>query len=102
MRRCSTHEPLRLPRPADGVASVWPDLQGDTWGKMLCYSTYMERLRADEIARARRTPPAEKFRQALELMAWGIEIQRANFRRRNPDEEDAKIDERLQHWLARR
>jgi Rv0078B-related antitoxin len=61
----------------------------------------MERLRAAEIAQARRTPPAEKFRQALDMMAWGINIQRANLRRRHPGESDAEIDARLQRWLRR-
>ena len=68
---------------------------------MLCYSHYMERMRAAEIAQAREMRPAEKFRQALEMMAWGIAIQRANFRRRHPEESDAEIDARLQRWLRR-
>jgi hypothetical protein len=61
----------------------------------------MERMRAAEIAQARRTPPAEKFRQVLDMMAWGIEIQRANLRRRHPEERDAQISARLQRWLHR-
>jgi hypothetical protein len=67
----------------------------------MCYPTYMDQLRADDIARARQTPPAEKLLQALDLMATGIEIQRANFRRRHPEESDAEIEARLQRWLDR-
>jgi hypothetical protein len=54
---------------------------------------------ADDIAEARRTPPAEKLLQALDMMAMGIELQRANLRRRHPDESDAEIQARLQCWL---
>jgi hypothetical protein len=61
----------------------------------------VDRLRADDIARARQTPAAEKFRQALDLMATGIELQRANFRRRHPAESNAEIEARLQRWLDR-
>lgn len=35
------------------------------------------------------------------MMAWGIELQRTNLRRRHPDEGDAQIEERLQRWLDR-
>ena len=49
----------------------------------------------------RRTPPAEKLRQALEMMAMGIELERTNLRRRYPDESDAEIQARLQRWLDR-
>lgn len=58
-------------------------------------------LKADDIAQARRTPPAEKLRQALDMMTMGIELQRANLRRRYPDESDAEIQARLQRWLDR-
>lgn len=67
----------------------------------MCYPVYMDPLRADDIAWARQTPPGEKLLQALDLMATGIEIQRANFRRRHPEESDDEIEARLQRWLDR-
>lgn len=35
------------------------------------------------------------------MMTMGIELQRANLRRRYPDESDAAIQARLQRWLDR-
>lgn len=70
-------------------------------GKGVCYHVHVDPFRADDIAEARRTPVAEKLLQALDLMATGIEIQRANFRRRHPTESTAEIEARLQRWLDR-
>jgi hypothetical protein len=65
------------------------------------YIETVDPLKADDIAQARRTPPAEKLRQALDLMAMGIELKRDNLRRRHPAESDDEIQARLQRWLDR-
>ena len=59
----------------------------------------MDRLRRDDIERARRASPAEKARQALEMMRAGIRLKRAGLRARHPDESDEQIEERVSQWL---
>ena len=58
-------------------------------------------LRRDDIDRAVRTPPEEKARQALEMMAFGIELQRRKLRQAHPGATDIEIDALLRAWLAR-
>jgi Rv0078B-related antitoxin len=60
----------------------------------------MDSLRADDIERARATPPAEKLAQALELMRMGIAMKRAKLRADDPEAPDAVIEDRLLAWLA--
>ena len=59
----------------------------------------MDRLRRDDIERARRATPAEKARQALEMMRAGIRLKRAGLRARYPDESDQQIEQRVRQWL---
>ncbi len=59
----------------------------------------MDALHADDIRRARETPPSEKLRQACELMAFGINLQRQNLRRRNPAATDEEIEALLMSWM---
>ena len=61
----------------------------------------MDRLRQDDIERVRRTPLAERLRQALDAMQTGIELKRATLRRRHPEESEAEIEARLREWLCR-
>jgi hypothetical protein len=61
----------------------------------------VDRLRRDDIERARRTPPAEKARQAFELMRTGIALKRAGIRARRPEVSEAEIEEELRQWLLR-
>lgn len=61
----------------------------------------MDPLRADDIARARATPPEVKLAQGLDMMATGIRLKRAALRHRFPDESEDRIDERMRRWLAR-
>ena len=61
----------------------------------------MDRLRRDDLERARRTPIAERARQALELMSTGIRLQRIALRRRFPAATEEEIERRLRAWLAR-
>jgi hypothetical protein len=58
-------------------------------------------LREDDIARARATPPAERARQAFEMMRTGIALKRTSLRRRHPRESEADLEVRLLRWLAR-
>jgi hypothetical protein len=59
-------------------------------------------LRRDDLERARRTPPAEKLVQAVELMALGIELRRAGIRARQPTATEREIEEELRRWLEQR
>ena len=61
----------------------------------------MDRLRQDDLDRARRTPIEERARQTLEMMATGIRLQRITLRRRFPEASDDEIERRLRAWLAR-
>lgn len=46
--------------------------------------------------------PGEKLQQALDLMAFGIRIQREKFRRQHPDETDEQVEVRLESWMMSR
>ena len=59
----------------------------------------MDRLRRDDIERARRATPAEKARQALEMMRAAIRLKRAGLRARYPEESGRRIEERVRQWL---
>jgi hypothetical protein len=61
----------------------------------------MDPLRRDDLERARRTTPAERARQAFELMRTGIRLRRAALRARFPEESEEQIEARLRRWLAR-
>jgi hypothetical protein len=58
-------------------------------------------LRRDDIERARRTPPDERTRQALEAMRTGIRLKQMALRARFPEESEAQLEARLRRWLAR-
>ena len=61
----------------------------------------MDRLRQDDLDRARRTPVEERARQTLEMMATGIRLQRVALRHRFPEATEDEIERRLRAWLAR-
>lgn len=61
----------------------------------------MDRLRHDDLERARRTPLRERGRQAFELMRTGIRLRRVALRARFPEEGEEQIEARLRRWLAR-
>jgi hypothetical protein len=61
----------------------------------------MDRLRHDDLERARRTPIEERARQTLEMMATGIRLQRVALRSRYPEATEEEIEQRLRAWLAR-
>lgn len=58
-------------------------------------------LEADDIKRSRETPPAEKLRQALELMDAGFRLQRAKLRARYPNASEDELEARFFAWLCR-
>ena len=64
------------------------------------YSPHVDPLRADDIERARATPPGEKLRQALEMMRLGIGMKRTRLRADAPLATDAEIERQLWAWLA--
>ena len=61
----------------------------------------MDRLRHDDVERARRAAPADKFLQALDLMYAGIELKRAGIRSRKPGATEAEVETELRRWLLR-
>ena len=61
----------------------------------------MDPLRADDLARARATPPDEKLRQALELMRVGFALKRVGLRQRFPHATDEELEAQFQRWLSR-
>lgn len=61
----------------------------------------MDRLRHDDLDRARRTPIEERARQTLEMMATGIRLQRVALRSRYPEATEEEVEQRLRAWLAR-
>jgi hypothetical protein len=59
----------------------------------------MDALERDDIDLARRTPPAERARQLLELMRVGFRLKRAALRARHPAAADAQIESLFRAWL---
>jgi hypothetical protein len=57
-------------------------------------------LRESDIELARATEPAEKLRQALELMELGFRLKRAALRERHPNASDAEIQALFRQWLV--
>jgi hypothetical protein len=62
----------------------------------------VDALRRDDVERMRNTPPAEKAKQAFELMRTGIRLKRAALRARHPDATPDQIEHLLQAWLDER
>ena len=60
----------------------------------------MDALRADDIEQAIATSPAQKLRQALEMMEVGFALHRAGLRARFPEASEDEIDAMLARWLA--
>lgn len=61
----------------------------------------MDRLRQDDIARARAATLEERARQTLEVMRTGIRLKRASLAARYPAKSPEEIDALLQRWLER-
>jgi len=56
-------------------------------------------LEKSDLDLDRNASPAEKLRQALEMMASGLELQRANLRRQNPHLSEAELAQAFHRWL---
>ncbi len=59
----------------------------------------LDELSLDDIVTAREASPAERLSQALEVMAYGLEVKRQNLRRARPDASDDDIDKAFEQWL---
>jgi len=59
----------------------------------------MDPLRQAEIDRARRQPPEERLREALQVMADGFALKRASLRARHPDATHAELERLFRQWL---
>ena len=64
-----------------------------------CYALVVDALRANDVERARQTPPDVRLAQALEAMRLGISLKRDALKARHPDDSADAIDERLRDWL---
>ncbi len=73
-------------------------LGGQERARYASFVTLAEQL--NRLQKAKETP-AERFRQALSMYDEGVELQRMNFKRRNPDLSEASIDELMAAWLLR-
>lgn len=60
----------------------------------------MDALQAHDGEEAAQLTPAEKLRQALEVMRTGIRLKRLTLCRQYPGADEAEIDRRLAEWLA--
>jgi Rv0078B-related antitoxin len=59
----------------------------------------MDRLLRDDLELSRKTEPAEKLAQALEMMAAGIRLKRSALRDAQPGATESEIDAELERWL---
>ena len=64
-----------------------------------CYAPLVDELRRDDILSARNSSPADKLSQALELMAYGLELKRQYLQREMPDASANEIEEAFESWL---
>ena len=61
----------------------------------------MDPLLESDIELARQKTPGEKLAEALELMDWGIAMQRQRLRAERPGASEEEIDRELRAWLLR-
>jgi hypothetical protein len=59
----------------------------------------MDALREHDVESSRRTEPAEKLAQALELMTAGIRLKRLALRTASPDADEEALDRAVERWL---
>jgi hypothetical protein len=62
----------------------------------------MDDLRRDDILCAQSASPAEKLAQALEVMAYGLEMKRKNLQRERPAASPSEINQAFEEWLFER
>jgi hypothetical protein len=56
-------------------------------------------LLENDLEVARRTPPAEKLAQAIELMEAGLRLKREVLKRALPDASESELDVAFERWL---
>jgi len=66
-----------------------------------CYAAFVDALLKSSIELAAGKTPGEKLAEALELMEWGIGLERARLRAQNPQALEEEIDRMLTAWLCR-
>jgi len=58
-----------------------------------------DELRRDDILSARNASPADKLSQALEVMAYGLEVKRQSLQRARPEASANDLDRAFDNWL---
>lgn len=64
-----------------------------------CYTCPVDPLRRADLEHARQTPPAEKLREALEMMDYGLSLKRASLGRAHPEATDEELNQLLEEWI---
>lgn len=59
----------------------------------------VDRLRKDDIERARRMPPEERMRAVLAAVNAGVRIRLAALRAKRPQATEGEIEAALREWL---
>ncbi len=59
----------------------------------------VDELRRDDILSARDASVGSKLSQALEVMAYGLEVKRQSLQRARPEASAHDIDKAFDHWL---
>jgi hypothetical protein len=59
----------------------------------------VDELSRDDILSARDTSSSDKLSEALEVMAYGLEVKRQSLQRARPDASANDIDKAFDHWL---
>ena len=62
----------------------------------------MDKLRSDNIDSAKQASPAAKLSQALDMMAYGLKLERQRLKRIRPDASAEEIDQAFDEWLFNR
>jgi hypothetical protein len=62
----------------------------------------LDELRLDDILSARGASPGSKLSQALEVMAYGLEVKRQSLQRARPEASANDLDKAFDNWLFER
>jgi hypothetical protein len=62
----------------------------------------VDRIKQDDLLSARELSAKDKLSQALEVMAYGLEVKRQNLKRANPDASECDVDLAFDTWLFAR
>ena len=67
-----------------------------------CYLHPVDALRHDDLRAAREIVPAEKLRQAIDVMQAGLKVQREKLRRQLPNATSEELERAFEAWLFER